>query len=93
MEAENDRSPPWVFESNALGAYGNSSIRSDLKSGAKAPNIGPPGASRGRPQDRAFLLFSNVPGALGGEFEFAVGLLGIAMKSQSIDVRVGLLNI
>ena len=93
MEAENDRSPSWVFESNALGAYWNSSIRSDLERGPKAPNIRPPRASRDRPQDRALLFFGNVPSALGGEFEFAMGLLGIAMKSQGIDVRVGFLNV
>lgn len=30
---------------------------------------------------------------MGGEFEFAVRLVGIAMEAQSVDVRVGLFNV
>ena len=81
MEAENDRSAARVFETNALIPYWNASIRTDLERGPKAPHIRPPRASRGRSQDRALLLFGDVPSALSGEFEFAMGLLGIAMES------------
>ena len=70
-----------MFETNALRADGNPSIRSDFERSPKAPNIRPPGASRGRAQNGTLLLLGDVPRALGGEFEFAVDLLGIAMES------------
>ena len=90
MEAENDGRPPWMSEADALGADGDASIRTDFQRGPQAPNIRPPGASRGGSQDGTFLLFGDVPGLLGREFEFAMRLVGIAMEAQSVDVRVGL---
>ena len=82
-----------MFESNALCADGNTSVGSDFQRGPKAPNIRPPGASRGWSQDGTLLLFSNVPRPLGREFEFAVRLPGIAMEAQGLDVRVGLFHV
>lgn len=93
MEAEDDGGTPWVFQTNALGPDGNPSIGTDFERGPKAPNIRPPGASRGWPQNGTLLLLGEVPGALSGEFEFAVGLVGIAMETQGVDMRVGFLNI
>ena len=93
MEAEDNGGPLGVFETNALSADGNTSIGSDFERSPKAPNIRPPWAARGRPQDGALLLFGDVPRALGGEFEFAMGLFGVAMESQGVDVRVGFLNL
>lgn len=81
-----------MFETNALSADGNASIGSDFERSPKAPNIRPPGAARGRPQDGALLLLGDVPGGLGGEFEFAMGLLSVAMESQGVDVRVGFMD-
>jgi len=82
-----------MFESNALWADGNASIRSDFQRGPKTPNIRPPGASRGWTQDGTLLLFGPVPSPLGRAFEFAVRLVGIAMEAQGVDVRVGLFNV
>ena len=93
MEAENDGRPPWMSEADALGADGDASIRTDFQRGPQAPNIRPPGASRGGSQDGTFLLFGDVPGLLGREFEFAMRLVGIAMEAQGVDVRVGLLDV
>ena len=93
MEAEDDGGAPWVFESNALCADGNTSVRSDFQRGPKAPDIRPPRASRGGSQDGTLLLFGEVPSSLGGEFEFAMRLVGIAMKAQGVDVRVGLFHV
>lgn len=93
MEAEDDGGTPGVFESNALSADGNPSVGTDFERSPKAPNIRPPGAARCRPQDGALLLFGDVPRALGSEFEFSVGLVGVAMEPQCVDVRVGFLNL
>ena len=90
MEAEDDGGPSWMFESNALGADGNTSVGSDFQRGPQAPDIRPPRASRGGSQDGTLLLFGDVPSPLGCEFEFAMGLAGIAMEAQRVDVRVGL---
>jgi len=93
MDAEDNRCPPRVFESDALGAYGNTPVGSDFQRGSKTPNIRPPRALRGWPEHRTFLLPSRVPRLLGGQFDFAVSFVGIAMEAQCVHVRVGLLNI
>ena len=93
MDAEDDGGPPWVFESNALCADGNTSVGSDFERGPKAPNIRPPRALRGGSQDGTLFHFSNVPSPLGRQFEFALRLVGIAMEAQGVDVRVGLFNV
>ena len=82
-----------MFESNALGADGNASVGTDFERGPKAPNIRPPGAARGGSQDGAIVLLGHVPSFLGREFKFAVGLVGVAMEAQGVDVRVGFLNV
>ena len=92
MEAEDNGGTLGVFESNALVTDGNPSIGTDFERSPKAPNIRPPGAARGRPEDGSLLLLGNVPRALGGEFEFAMGLFGIAMESQGVDVKIGFMN-
>ena len=93
MEAQDDGGSPWMFESNALGADGHTSVRSDFQRSPQAPNIRPPGASWGGSQNGTLLLFGDVPSPLGREFEFAVRLAGIAMEAQRVDVRVGLLDV
>jgi hypothetical protein len=92
MEAENDGGSPGVFQSNAIGADGNPAVGSNFERGPKAPNIGPPRAARGWSQDGAFLFLGQIPSSLGREFKFAVGLFGIAVEAQSVDVRVGFLD-
>lgn len=93
MEAQDDGGAPWMFESNALGADGHTSVGSDFQRSPQAPNIRPPGAARGGTQDGTLLLFGDVPSPLGCEFEFAMCLAGIAMEAQRVDVRVGFLEV
>ena len=88
MEAEHYFSARGAFDSEALGADGNAAIAADLERRAYAPNIGPPRAARGWAQDGPLFFFGQIPGPLGGHAQFAVGFVGIAMESQSVDVRV-----
>ena len=93
MEAEGHLGPDGKFDSEALGGNRHATIGTDFEGGAKTPNIGPPGAARGRTQDGTFCFFGEVPSLLRGEEQFAVGFVSVAMKSQSIDVRVGDLDV
>ena len=89
MEAKNDLGSLGMFEPDALGSDGNAAVGSGFEEGPHAPNIRPPGAARGRPQNGAFLFPGQIPSSLRGEFKFAMGLLGVAMKAQGIHVGVG----
>ena len=74
--------------SNALGADGNTSIRSGFQRGPQAPNLRPPGASRGGAPDGTLLLLSQSPSPLGPALEFAVRRGGMALQAQGVAVRV-----
>jgi hypothetical protein len=89
MKAEDDLGSLGMFESDALGSDGNTAVGSGFEQGSDAPNIWPPGAARGRPQNGAFLFPGQIPGSLCGEFKFAVGFPGVAMEAQGLDVPVG----
>lgn len=93
MEAENDLGARGMFDPEALSAYGNAAIGADLDGGAEAPNIRPPGAARGSAQNGAFFLLGQFPSSLGCQPQFAVGFVDVSMESQSIDVRVGGLDL
>ena len=86
VEAEDDFGPWGIFEADALGADGNTPIGADLESGAHAPNIRPPRAARGGAQDGPFLLLGEFPSLLWGHAQFAMDFVGVAVKSQGVDV-------
>ena len=56
MEAEDYFGAWWTLDTQALGADGNAAIGTDFEGGAYAPNIRPPGATRGWAQDGAFFF-------------------------------------
>lgn len=66
MEAEDDGGFLGMFESNPLGTDVNTVIGTDFEGGPQAPNLGPPRAARGWPQDRAVLLAGQIPRPLTG---------------------------
>ena len=92
METEDDLGSWGTFEAHALGANGNPAIGGDLERGSETPNIGPPGTTRGWPQDGTVFLFREIPGALRGQAQFPVRLVDVAVEPQRIDVPVGLLQ-
>ena len=89
MEAQHHGGFSGMFEPDALGTDRNAAISSDFEDGPYTPNIRPPWAARGGSQNGSFLLFGQIPSALGCEFKLAVRLLGIAVESQRLDVGVG----
>ena len=89
MEAEDYFGARGTFDTESLGTNGNATIGADPDGRAETPNIGPPGATWGRTQDGALFILGEFPGLLRGHAQFAVGFVGVAMESQSIDVGVG----
>ncbi len=90
MEAEDDFGPRGVVEAKALVSDRNASVGADLQRASEAPNIRPPRATRGWADDSTLFLFRQVPGALSGQFKFAVSFVRVAMESQSVDVSVSI---
>src|SRR5580704_4565600 len=78
-----------MFEAVSLGADGNTAIGTDFDGGAETPNIRPPRTSGDGAQDGAFFLLGAVPGLLWSHAQFAVSFVGVAMKPQRVNVRVG----
>ena len=93
MEAQNHFGPAGMFDAEALGADGNTAIGADLEVGANTPNIRPPRTSGGWAQDGAFFFLGAVPGLLWSHAQFAMGFVEVAMEPQSVDVRVGLVDL
>ena len=86
VEAQHHLGARGTFDTEALGTNGNATIGADPDGRAETPNIGPPGATWGRTQDGALFLLGEFPGLLRGHAQFAMGFVGVAMESQSIDV-------
>jgi len=89
MEAEDYFGARGTFDAQALGTDGPAAVGADLEGRANTPNIRPPRAAGGGAQDGAFFLLGKFPGLLRGHAQFAMGFVGVAMKSQSVDVWVG----
>src|ERR1022692_560858 len=89
MEAEDYLGARVTFDAQALSADRHAAVGADLEGCAETPNIRPPRAARGGAQDGALFLLGEFPSLFRGHAQFAVGFLGVAMKSQSIDVGVG----
>jgi len=58
----------------------------DFEGGADAPNIRPPRAAGGGAQDPSVSPAGPIPSLLGGHAQFAMGFVGVAVKSQGVDV-------
>ena len=93
MEAQNDFGTAGIFEAEALWADGNTSIGADFDGGANTPNVRPPRTSGDGAQNGAFFLLGAVPSLLRSHAQFAVSFASVAMKPQSVDVRVGVLDL
>lgn len=89
MEAQNNLGARGTFDAEALGADGHAAIGGDFECRADAPNIRPPRARRGWAQHGPFFFLSQLPGVLRGHAQLAMGFVGVAMESQSVDVRIG----
>ena len=89
MEAQNHFGPWRMFDAEALAGDGNAAIGTDLDRRAKAPNIGPPRATRGWAQNRPLLFPGQFPGVLRDHAQFPMEFVGVVMEPQSVDVGVG----
>ena len=77
------------FDAEAVGADGHTAIGPDLEGRAEAPNIRPPRAAGGWAQYGTFFFFGQIPSALRGHAQFAMGFAGVVMEPQSVDMGVG----
>ena len=89
MEAQDYFGTGGMFNAQALGADRHAAVGADLEGCADTPNIRPPRAAGGGAQDGALFLLGEFPGLFRGHAQFAMGFVGVAMKSQSVDVWVG----
>jgi hypothetical protein len=89
MEAEDYLGARGPFDAQALGADRHAAVGADLECRANAPNIRPPRTARGGAQDGPFFLLGEFPSLFRGQAQFAMGFVGVAMESQSLDVGVG----
>jgi hypothetical protein len=88
METEDYLRARATFDAQALGADGNAAVGADFECRANTPYIRPPRAARGRAQDRPLFLFGKITGLFRSPAQFAMGFVGVAMESQSVDVWV-----
>ena len=76
-----------------LRADGNAAVRANFDLSAETPDQGPPRAVGFGAQHGALFLERKVPSFLGSHFEFAVDFVLIAVETQGVDMRVGLVEI
>ena len=89
MSAADDFGTGRLVESQALKTDGNAPIVADLDRGALTPDIGPPGAARGRAQEGAFFAQGSLPGGVGGGGNLAMFFVGVAMQAQFVEQGIG----
>ena len=89
MEAKDHLSLRRFFDAEALGADGYATVAADLDDGAHAPHVIPPRAAGRRAQDGAFFFFGLGPGLLRGLTQFAMDFLGVAMRPEGVNLRIG----
>jgi len=89
MEAKNHLGLGWFFEAQALRADRHATVAADLDDRAHAPHVIPPGATGCGPQDGAFFFFGLIPGSLRGLAQFAMDFMGVAMRPERGDLRIG----
>jgi hypothetical protein len=82
----------WSFHSQPRRADGPAASGAKVKGGAHAPPINPPGAARGRTQCGALFLPGLIPGALRRLAQFPLDCLGVVMRPQGVNGRIGHLD-
>ena len=92
VEAKHHLAARRSFHSQPLRANGHAAIGADVKGGAPAAHIMPPGAARWRTQCGALFLAGLIPGALRSLSQFTMDFLGVGMSPQGINVRIGHLD-
>ena len=80
------------FHSQPRRADGPAASGAKVKGGANAPHINPPGAARGRTQRGALFLPGLIPGALRRLAQFPMDFLGVGMRPQGVNGRMGHLD-
>ena len=89
MEAKDHLSLRRFFDSEALGADWHATVAAHLDDGAYAPDIIPPRAARRGTQDGAFFFAGLIPRLLGVLAQFAMDFLGVAMRPEGVNLRIG----
>src|ERR1039457_3326873 len=85
MAAEDYLGARGTFDAQALGSDRHAAVGADFEGRADTPNIRPPRAARGGAQDGPLLLLGEFPSLFRGHAQFAMGFVGVAMKSQGVD--------
>ena len=91
--AEDDLGARSGLDAQELRADGDAAVGANLDGGAQAPDKGPPGAVGFGAQHGTLFLEREVPGLLRSHVEFAVAFVLIAVETQGLDMRVGLVEI
>ena len=86
-EAQHHLGARRTLNAEALGAAGPAAIGANLEGRADAPNLRPPGATRGGAPDGPLFLLGQIPGFVRGQPQVALGFVDVAMESQLVDVR------
>ena len=89
VEAMDDLGLRWLFDPQPLRADRHAAIAADFEGSAHAPNVVPPRATRCWPQGGALFFPGLLPRPLRGLAQFAMHFLGVAMRSQGVDVGIG----
>ena len=90
MEASGDECAGRFVDAETLGGEGDAAVGADAGLGAGAPDVGPPGAARGGPEDGAFFPAGAIPGDLRGGADLPVLLVGVVVRAELVDPAVGL---
>src|SRR6185503_4174841 len=89
METVDDPCPGGDTSTQTFVADGHAPVGTDFQRGARAPDIRPPWAARGRTQGRAIFPAGFVGSGVGSAAQFAVDFLGVAMAAQCGQELVG----
>jgi hypothetical protein len=89
METVDDAGAGGYAGAQAIVTDGDATVGTDFQSGAAAPDVGPPWATRGRTQDRTVLLASFKGRGIGSAAQFAVDFLGVTMATQCGQEFIG----
>ena len=87
MEAKHHFGFRRFFDPQALRGDRHAAIATDLDGRSEAPHLIPPRAAGCGPPHGAFFFAGLIPGPLRGQF--AMDFMGVAMRPQGIDLRIG----
>src|ERR1700690_3786205 len=89
MQTEDDFATGRFFDTQSLSANGDAAVGANLNRGAHAPDVGPPRAEGDGTHDRTIFSLGLIPGSLWSLAQFAMDFVGIAVRPQGVDVRIG----